>query len=218
HSPPIHPLLEFLFARVNRLELAAVDRNARFRQQTHLAAQGNELRADLLDGRAVVFAEIGDGFVIRNEPSRQPHHFQIAASLTLQPPARLDPVEIAIDIKLEHRRRMVSRPAGRCRGDAIEPQLAQFQRAASRTRTRASWSARGRCCARISRDCSIDASFIKSSFFEISSTVATRRLPIQHATGNATIIATRAVSINATLSTSFALAVFSSAITPLPCS
>jgi hypothetical protein len=26
------------------------------------------------------------------------------------------------------RRRMISRPAGRCRGDAIEPQLAQFQR------------------------------------------------------------------------------------------
>jgi hypothetical protein len=51
-----------------------------------------------------------------------------AASLTLQPPARLDPVEIAIDIKLEHRRRMISRPAGRCRSDAIEPQLAQFRR------------------------------------------------------------------------------------------
>jgi hypothetical protein len=67
-------------------------------------------------------------FVIRNEPSRQPHHFQIAASLTLEPPARLDPVEIAIDIKLERRQRMISRPAGRCRGDAIEPQLAQFQR------------------------------------------------------------------------------------------
>src|SRR6478736_9030152 len=53
---------------------------------------------------------------------------QIAASLTLQPPARLDSVEIAEDVKLEHRRRMISPPAGRCRGDAIEPQLAQFQR------------------------------------------------------------------------------------------
>jgi hypothetical protein len=86
------------------------------------------LRADLLDGRAVVFAEIVDGFVIRNEPSRQPHHFQIAASLTLQPPARLDPVEIAVDVKLEHRRRMIRRPAGRCRIDAIEPEVAKFQR------------------------------------------------------------------------------------------
>ena len=126
---PLHlSLREVVVARIDCLELAAVDRNARFRQQTHLAAQGDELRTNLLDGRAVVFAEIGDGFVIRNEPSRQPHHFQIAASFTLQPPARLDPIEIAIDIKLEHRRRMISRPAGRCRGDAIEPKLTQFQR------------------------------------------------------------------------------------------
>src|ERR1700741_2538571 len=81
---PLHlSLREVVVARVNRFELAAVDRNARFRQQTHLAAQGNELRADLLDGRAVVFAEIGDGFVIRDEPSRQPHHFPIAGRLAL---------------------------------------------------------------------------------------------------------------------------------------
>ena len=97
-------------------------------EQAHLATQGDELRADLLHGRAVVFAEIGYGFVIRNEPSRQPQHFQIAASLTLQPPARLDPVEIAVDIKFEQGRRMISWPASRRRGNAIEPQLAEFQR------------------------------------------------------------------------------------------
>jgi len=50
------------------------------------------------------------------------------ASLTLQPPARLDSVEIAVDIKLEHRRGMIRRPAGRCRIDAIEPEIAEFQR------------------------------------------------------------------------------------------
>ena len=86
------------------------------------------MRTNCLGGRAVVFAEIGDGFVIGNEPSRQPHHFQIAAGLTLQPPARLDPIEIAITIKLEQRRRMISRPTGRRRDYAIEPQFAQFQR------------------------------------------------------------------------------------------
>src|SRR6266404_1070319 len=70
-QPPFHlSLREVVVARVHRLELAAVDRDARFRQQPHLAAQGDELRTDLLDGGAVVFAEIGDGFVIRNEPSR----------------------------------------------------------------------------------------------------------------------------------------------------
>src|SRR5262249_13958698 len=75
--------------------------------------------------------------------------------------------------------------------------------------------------ARISADCSIDASFITSSFFAISSIAATPRLPIQRAMGKmklvATIIATRAVSVNATLSTSFALAVLSAlAISLLP--
>src|ERR1700675_3244427 len=65
--------------------------------------------------------------VIRNEPSRQPHHFQIAASLTLQPPARLDSVEIAVNVKLEHRRRMIPGSAGRCRIDASEPEVAEFQ-------------------------------------------------------------------------------------------
>jgi hypothetical protein len=53
---------------------------------------------------------------------------QIAASLTLQPPARLDPVEIAVDVELEHRRRMIRGPAGRCRIDAIEPEVAELQR------------------------------------------------------------------------------------------
>src|SRR5258707_5005763 len=81
------------------LELAAVDRDARFRQQPQLTAQGDELRTDPFDGGAVVSAEIGDGFLIRNEPSRQPHHFPISASLTLQPPAPLESVGIDANVK-----------------------------------------------------------------------------------------------------------------------
>src|SRR6476661_4630203 len=50
------------------------------------------------------------------------------ASLTLQPPARLDSVEIAVDVKPEQRRRMIPGPTGRCRIDAIEPEVAEFQR------------------------------------------------------------------------------------------
>ena len=51
-----------------------------------------------------------------------------ASRESLQPPARLHPVEIAVNVKLEHRRRMIRRPAGRCWINAIEPELAQFQR------------------------------------------------------------------------------------------
>jgi hypothetical protein len=50
------------------------------------------LGAYLLDCRTIVLAEIGDGFVVGREPSRQPHHLKIAASLALKPPAGLHAV------------------------------------------------------------------------------------------------------------------------------
>jgi hypothetical protein len=46
-------------------------------------------------------AEVGDSLVIGCEPPQQPHHFQIAMTLALQPPARLHAIEIAIDVELE---------------------------------------------------------------------------------------------------------------------
>ncbi len=94
--------------------------------QAHLAAQPDESRANLLNRGAFVLAEVGDGFVIRREPSGQPHHLYIAAGLALQPPARLDPVEIAVNVELEHRRRMVRRPV--CRIEPFKADIAQIQR------------------------------------------------------------------------------------------
>ena len=73
---------EVLVAIVHRLELATVDGHARFRQQSHLAAQLDELRTDLLDGWPVVLAEIGNGLVVGREPPQEPDDFQIAAGLT----------------------------------------------------------------------------------------------------------------------------------------
>src|ERR1700719_1851930 len=74
-------LREVVVATVHGLELAAVDSNAGLRQQAHLAAQLDELRANLLDRGTIVLAEVGDGFVIRRETSGQPHHLEIAAGL-----------------------------------------------------------------------------------------------------------------------------------------
>src|ERR1700733_13169248 len=119
-------LREVVVATVHSLELAAIDGNAGLCQQAHLAAQLDELGANLLDRGAIVLAEVGDGFVIRRKPPGQPHHLEIAARLTLQPPARLDPVEVAVNVELEHRRRMVRWPAGRCWINAIEPEVAEF--------------------------------------------------------------------------------------------
>ncbi len=112
---------------VHRLELRAVDRHARRRQQAELPTQRHELRADLADRWASVSSEVGDGLVIRRQTARQPHHFDIAASLALKPPARLHPVEIAINVELQQHRRMIARPPRRLRHSATEPETAQIE-------------------------------------------------------------------------------------------
>jgi hypothetical protein len=38
--------------------------------------------------------------VIRCEPAQQPHDLDIASGLSFQPPARLNPVQIAVNVKL----------------------------------------------------------------------------------------------------------------------
>jgi hypothetical protein len=43
------------------------------------------------------------------------------------PPARLDPIEIAVDVELQLHRRMIGRPAGRLGSDPAEPQIAQIE-------------------------------------------------------------------------------------------
>ena len=48
--------------------------------------------------------------MVRSEPAGQPHHLDIAPSLTLKPSARRNAIEIAINIYLEQCRRMVAGP------------------------------------------------------------------------------------------------------------
>jgi hypothetical protein len=64
------------------------------REQTHHAAQRNEACAHLADGSAIVLAEVGNRLVIGYKPARQPHHLNVAPSFMLEPPARLNPIEI----------------------------------------------------------------------------------------------------------------------------
>ncbi len=78
--------------------------------------------------RAVVLAEVGDRLVVGDEPAQQPHHLDVAAGLALQPPARLHPVEIAVDVELQENRGMIGGPAGRRRLDPVEPELGQIER------------------------------------------------------------------------------------------
>jgi hypothetical protein len=50
--------------------------------------------------RPLSLPEVGDRLVVGDEPAKQPHQLDIAAGLALEPPARLHPVEIAVDIEL----------------------------------------------------------------------------------------------------------------------
>ena len=112
---------------VDRLELTAIDRHARLGEQPELPAQRDEPGADLADRTAVVLAEVGDRLVIRRQPADQPHHFHIAPGLPLEPTARLNPVEIAVDVELQQIARMIGRPAGRQRLDPVEPEAAKIE-------------------------------------------------------------------------------------------
>src|SRR5262245_1899603 len=80
------------------------------------------------DRRPIVLAEIGNRFVIRDQSAEKPDHLEIATGLTLQPPARLYPIEIAVDVELEQGRGMIGGPARYFRHNAFEPELAQIKR------------------------------------------------------------------------------------------
>ena len=118
---------EVVVAVVHRLELAAVDRDARFLEQPQGAAERNKPGADLADGAAIVLAEIGDGLVVGRQAARQPHHLNVASGLALEPTARLNPVEIAVDVKLQQNRRMIRWSAGRLGIDPDEAELGQIE-------------------------------------------------------------------------------------------
>jgi hypothetical protein len=75
-AAPFHlPAREVLVADIDGLKLAAVDRNARLREQAHQAAQFDKLHADLLDRWSTVLAEVGNRLVIGNQPPAKPRLF-----------------------------------------------------------------------------------------------------------------------------------------------
>src|SRR5215467_4929235 len=118
---------EILVARVHRLELAAVNRHARARQQTKLSAKRNEPRTYLADRRAVILAEVSNRLVIGNQSTGEPHHLNVAPTLTLEPTARLNAIEIAVDVQLQQDRGMVGRPSGCLRINATATELRQIE-------------------------------------------------------------------------------------------
>jgi len=118
---------EVLVAIDHGLELAAIDGNTRRRQEAHLAAEFDEARTYLAKRQAIVFAEVRDCLVIRCEPTQQPHDLDIASGFSFEPPARLNPVQIAVNVKLEENRRVVRGPTSRRRLNPFKAHLSQIE-------------------------------------------------------------------------------------------
>src|SRR5262249_14580711 len=74
-----------------------------------------------------IFAQIGNRFVIRDKSTGEPHDLNVAPALALEPAARLNPIEITIDVELEQRRRMVRGPAGCLWVNAAKLQFGQIE-------------------------------------------------------------------------------------------
>src|SRR5665647_449231 len=100
-QPPLHlGLGEVPVPRVDGLELAAVDRNARLAEQLKAAAQHHKLTADLADRLAIVLAEIGYRLEIRHQAAGEPNQLDVALALPLQAPARLHTIQVSVDVNL----------------------------------------------------------------------------------------------------------------------
>src|ERR1700730_9669057 len=115
------------FVGVPRLELAAVDGGDGMGEQTQLPAQSDELAAGPPDRRAIVLPEVRDGLEVRRQTPAQPHYLDVAMGLTLQPAARRDLVDVAVNVDLQQRARMIGWTSGRFRNHTVKAQRPEIQ-------------------------------------------------------------------------------------------
>ena len=92
HLGGCSPFAREFFPIAHRLELAAVDGNARRYEKAHLTAKFDKPRTYPAKRQAIVFAEVRNRLVIRSEPTQQPHNLDIAPGFSFEPPARLHPL------------------------------------------------------------------------------------------------------------------------------
>jgi len=125
---PLHLRLgEVLVPRVDGLELRSIDGDARCSKQIKLAAQRDELAADLTNGLAIVLAEIRDGLEVRRQLPGQPDHLDIALAFPLQASARRHAIEVAVYIELEHNTGVIAGSAGVEWLDTDKPELVEIE-------------------------------------------------------------------------------------------
>lgn len=81
----------------------------------------------MLDRGTIAAAEVFDCLEVRRQPISQPYPFDVALRLTLQPPAGLDFVQVAVDINPEEHSRAVARSTGGLGDDALEAQVGEIR-------------------------------------------------------------------------------------------
>jgi hypothetical protein len=128
----LHARLELVLgevpiAPVDRLELAPIDGHQRFAEQVQVPAQHHKLPTHAPDRLAVVLPKVRNRLEVRCQPSREPDQLDVALALALQSPARLDPVQIPVDVDLQQRSGVVGRSTRRLRLCALKTQFPQIQ-------------------------------------------------------------------------------------------
>ena len=112
---------------VHRLELAAVNCDERFGEEVQTLAQHDELTADATDRFAVVFTEARNGLEVWCQAARKPHQFNVALGLAFKAAARLNTVQVTVDIDLEHHLGVIRRPTCQRWFDAFKPKLVKIK-------------------------------------------------------------------------------------------
>src|SRR5271157_1019775 len=125
---PFHlGLGEVLIARIDSLEFGTIDGDARLAQQIKIAAHRHEATANLTNGLAIVLAEIRNGLEVRRQMPRQPDQLDITLAFALKASARRNPIEIAINVYLEQRRRVIAEPSSFQRRNPTKAKLAKIK-------------------------------------------------------------------------------------------
>lgn len=84
------------------IEPAVIKRHQVAVQKAEATTQGNERTTGLADCRAIIAPEICDVLEVGRQSTGQRDQFKFAPALALQPPRRMDLIQIAVDVDPKH--------------------------------------------------------------------------------------------------------------------
>src|ERR1700729_2299555 len=86
---------------VDRLDAGSVDRQQLAAVEVEPPAQQHELAENAAKRRTIVAPKVGNRLKVGLQAAKQPDDLDVAATLALQPSARSDPVEVAVNVELQ---------------------------------------------------------------------------------------------------------------------